>query len=192
MNPTRAVLALTLSALLMSCPSSSDKSALSGLKTYDVGPGGVHRSGLLTYEPAQYGVPPSGGPHNNLWMQCGIYDKPIAAEHAVHNLEHGAVWIVYRPDLPSSELEKLKSFVGGVEYSLLSPYPKTFNSQTVAPLPSPIVVSAWGVQKGYDWADDEIKTFLARYANGADNKAPERGSQCGGPYAVTVPDERAE
>jgi len=125
-------------------------------------------------------------------MLCGVYDKPVANEHAVHNLEHGTVWITYRQDLAPAEIDKLKSFVKGEEYTLLAPYPKTINAEAVPSLPSNIIVSAWSVQKGYDKADDEIKTFISRYANGPDSKAPERGSQCGGPYAVTIPDERAQ
>src|SRR5690606_11087054 len=34
-----------------------------------------------------------GNQHNNYWQQCDIYDKPIHSEHAVHSLEHCAVWI---------------------------------------------------------------------------------------------------
>lgn len=44
--------------------------------------------------PVRYSVtPPVGGDHNATWMNCGVYDKPVPAERAVHNLEHGAVWI---------------------------------------------------------------------------------------------------
>ena len=101
--------------------------------------------------PVVYSVlPPVGGDHNGIWMNAGVYTKPIPSERAVHNLEHGAVWITYRPSLPASRVKALQDFVGKQSlidegaygknrYVDLSPW--TNNS-----LPSPIVISAWGYQ----------------------------------------------
>src|SRR5262245_10038941 len=57
---------------------------------------GLHSSGPLSYIES----PPIGGAHNVVWQNCGIYEMPIHNEHAVHSMEHGAVWITYRPGLP--------------------------------------------------------------------------------------------
>jgi hypothetical protein len=35
----------------------------------------------------------------------------VPSERAVHNLEHGAVWITYQPSLPQSEVDQLRAFV---------------------------------------------------------------------------------
>ena len=56
-------------------------------------------------------TPPVGGDHNAAWMNCGIYDQPVPNERAVHNLEHGAVWITYQPSLPQPEASALRAFV---------------------------------------------------------------------------------
>jgi len=55
--------------------------------------GQQHAWGPLTY--AQN--PPVGGKHNPNWQNCmgDVYDDPIAKEHAVHAMEHGAVWVTY-------------------------------------------------------------------------------------------------
>src|SRR5438093_3047791 len=54
--------------------------------------------------PVAYSVtPPIGGDHSARWMNCGVYSQPVPSERAVHNLEHGAVWITYRPDLPAAD-----------------------------------------------------------------------------------------
>lgn len=114
--------------------------------------------------------PPAGGPHHPIWQNCGIYDKPVKNEHAVHSLEHGAVWITYRPDLPSGDVEKLRSLVRGTEYVLLSPYPD---------LPSAIALSAWGHQQKLDGVDNvKIKSFLRTYVKG--RQTPEPGAPCSG------------
>jgi hypothetical protein len=63
-------------------------------------------TGQVTYSV----TPPVGGTHNATWMNCGIYDKPVANERAVHNLEHGAVWITYQPSLPPSEVSLSTAF----------------------------------------------------------------------------------
>jgi hypothetical protein len=110
----------------------------------------AHQSG-----PVQYAIePPAGGPHNELWQNCEgtIYDAPIATEHALHSLEHGAVWITYHPDLDASEVSRLASRVRGTDYTMLSPYP----GQT-----APISVQAWGFQLQVDSArDSRIDEFI--------------------------------
>jgi Protein of unknown function (DUF3105) len=47
-------------------------------------------------------------------------------------MEHGAVWITYRPDLPMEQAEKIKS-LAQKSYVLATPYPG---------LPAPVVASA--------------------------------------------------
>ncbi|GAB2908311.1 DUF3105 domain-containing protein [Nonomuraea fastidiosa] len=129
-------------------------------------------------------TPPMGGEHNNYWQQCDIYDKPIHNEHAVHSLEHGAVWITYQPELPKDKVEKLReaaTSVGQQDYLLMSPYPG---------LPSPIVVSSWGHQlKLTDPEDPKLGAFIKRYQNGPDT--PEPGATCGGPDAITTTADQA-
>ena len=56
-------------------------------------------------------TPPAGGAHNPVWLNCGIYSQPVPNENAVHDLEHGAIWITYRPDLSSAGISQLQQFV---------------------------------------------------------------------------------
>ena len=78
---------------------------------------GLHMAGPIDYTES----PPVGGAHNVVWQNCRIYDVPIHNEHAVHSLEHGAVWITYRSDLPPDQVQILKSAASD-DFMLLSPY----------------------------------------------------------------------
>jgi hypothetical protein len=147
-------------------------------------PGGSTIPGVVTYTglsrehttaPVKYAQnPPVGGPHNPVWQNCGIYTTPLINEHAVHSLEHGAVWITYQPSLSASEIAALQNIVQGHSYLLLSPYPG---------LPAPIVLSAWGLQLEVNSVSDpRIKEFIADYEQGP--QTPEPGAACTGGYGT--------
>ncbi|MBN9392482.1 MAG: DUF3105 domain-containing protein [Chloroflexi bacterium] len=125
-----------------------------------------HVSGTVTYPQ----VPPVGGPHNQIWLNCGIYDKPVPNENAVHSLEHGAVWITYQPNLPADQIAQLQTLVRGQTYVILSPY---------TGLPSPVVASAWSTQlKLQSASDPRLASFLSTYRQGP--QTPEPGAACSG------------
>jgi hypothetical protein len=134
-------------------------------------------------EPVTYSVtPPVGGNHNAEWMNCGVYDKAVPNERAVHNLEHGAVWITYQPSLPKSEVSQLQSFFGrqsvispagaaGSRYLDLTPYPG---------LPSPVVVSSWGFQlRLTSPTDPRLQEFVSKF-RASQQSTPEYGGACTG------------
>jgi hypothetical protein len=137
-----------------------------------------HVTGPVTYSV----TPPVGGNHNATWMNCGVYDKPVPNERAVHNLEHGAVWITYQPSLPQSELDQLKAFVAkqtmvpsaegaSSRYMDLTPYPG---------LPSPIVITSWGFQlKVSSPADPRLQQFVNKF-RASSAYTPEYGGACTG------------
>lgn len=131
-----------------------------------------HKGGDLSYP-----VTPSvGGDHNSEWQSCtgNVYDAPIAAEHATHSLEHGAVWITYKPGLDAAQVQRLARRVTGQDYTLMSPHDG---------LPSNVTVQAWGYQLAVDTADDDrIDTFItaARIKAG-----PEQGATCSGGNSTT-------
>jgi Protein of unknown function (DUF3105) len=125
-----------------------------------------HVTGPVTYQQ----TPPAGGPHASVWQNCGIYTSPVPSENAVHSLEHGAIWITYRPDLPANQVSDLRADVTGQPYGLLSPYPG---------LPAPVVATVWGIQlKLQNATDPQLKAFIDKYADGS--KAPEPRGECTG------------
>jgi hypothetical protein len=138
-------------------------------------PAARHFAGEIKYTE----TPPMGGPHNVVWQNCGIYTAPIHNEHGVHALEHGAVWITYRPDLASDQLQLLKTLAAD-DYMLLSPYPG---------LSHPVVASAWNHQLTFERADDAaLRAFIGEYKNNPDT-TPEFGASClGGTSALATAD----
>jgi hypothetical protein len=126
-------------------------------------------------------IPPVGGPHNPVWMNCGIYTDPVPSEHAVHDLEHGAVWITYRPSIGAAAIKTLTDFV------LAQPRPQGADNRylDLTPwasdaLPSPVVASAWGRQLQLtDPSDPRLLQFVNAF-RGKAGITPEHGSACDG------------
>ena len=135
-----------------------------------------YAGGQHSAEPVQYSeVPPVGGAHDATWQNCGFYDQPVRSENAVHSLEHGAVWITYRPDLPQDQIDQLRE-KAEQSYVLVSPYEG---------LPAPVVASSWNHQVQLDGAGDErLDQFIRRFRQGPDT--PERGAACTGGIGTPV------
>jgi len=113
-------------------------------------------------------VPPVGGMHDPVWLDCGAYDSPVRDENAVHDLEHGSIWISYEPGLDSEDVSTLTEALP--QNGILAPYDG---------LPAPVVVTAWGRQLRLTGADDpRLPLFVERYADG--HTAPEPFTSCAG------------
>lgn len=150
-------------ALIVVTRSSSETPQIAGLRTYEV-PSRNHVTTAVAY-PQQ---PPVGGDHFPVWQNCGYYASPIPTEQGVHSLEHGAVWITYRPDLPAGQIARLRELARQETYVLVSPYPD---------LPSPVVASAWGRQVRLSRATDaRLGRFIDAFRQGP--QTPELGAVC--------------
>lgn len=113
--------------------------------------------------------PPVGGDHWGAWLDCGVYDAPVPDENAVHDLEHGTVWITYRPDLvDDAGVAALADQLPA--NGIMSPY----DDQD-----APVVITVWGHQLDLIGPDDpRIGLFVQRY--GAGDTAPEPWASCAG------------
>ncbi|MBZ6081410.1 DUF3105 domain-containing protein [Streptomyces olivaceus] len=137
-----------------------------GVRTWDGDLGRNHVTKKVSY-PVE---PPVGGDHNQVWMNCNgdVYTKPLENEHAVHSLEHGAVWVTYTDKAPKADVEKLAAKVKQTPYSLMSPD----DGQK-----DPIVLTAWGHQRTVTGADDpDVNAFFEKFVQG--EQTPEPGAAC--------------
>ncbi|MBR7742336.1 DUF3105 domain-containing protein [Phycicoccus sp. BSK3Z-2] len=146
---------------LTGCGSGDDTPDIDGLVTWDLEPSHVTT-------PVDYPMTPgAGGPHHPTWLDCGVYDEPVPDENAVHSLEHGAVWVAYRPDTAADQVDALVASLPDT-YVVVSPYPG---------LEAPVVATAWGAQVALDGVDDpRLKEFVVAYRQGPDTLEP--GAPC--------------
>ena len=162
-----AALAMVVTLVVTSATPKPDPAdvEIAGLETFE-GVTNTHVATPVTYEQ----TPPVGGDHAAAWLNCGIYDQPVPNENAVHDLEHGAVWVTYDAEKVSGDdLEALRDSVPDT-YITMSPFPD---------LPAPVVASAWGAQVQLDGVDDpRLQQFIDKFWKSED--APEPGAACTG------------
>lgn len=115
-------------------------------------------------------VPPPGGPHHPVWARCGFYDEAVADEHVVHDLEHGAVWLAYSPELSAADVEVVHDLARANDKVIATPYDEL-------PPGAAVVASAWARQLAVDAVDDpRLEHFVIQYQDGS--QAPEAGATC--------------
>ena len=157
------------------------KKKIVGLVTFDASKlGRKHTTAPVKY--AQ--TPPVGGDHDPVWLNCGIYDKPVKVGSAVHDMEHGAVWITYDPKLPTAEVDKLRvaartnGTYQGAPWTDITPF-TGLNS-------GDIYASAWGYQlKLTNASDPRLIKFLTRFVHGP--QTPEPTAACTGGTGTPIP-----
>ncbi len=68
----------------------------------------------------------------------GAYDEPVQTARLVHNLEHGAIYILYGSRVPAATVAELRRFTDAHQNgTILAPYPK---------LEDRIALGAWVAQ----------------------------------------------
>jgi len=160
-----ACLAIVLVAMSCSGDPAGEALSLDGVEYLDV------TSREHTDQNVDYPTrPPAGGDHLGTWHNCGGYTVPLLDEAAVHSLEHGAVWVTYRPDLGAEAILGLTGELVDREKLLVSPHPDQI---------PPVVATAWARQLALDEPDDpRLKAFIGRFTDG--DAAPEAGVTCQG------------
>lgn len=112
--------------------------------------------------------PPTSGEHAEA-LPWRVYDEEIKDVNAIHNLEHGGIYVSYNPSLDSEEVSKLKALFfepfsrDGFEPNKVIMAPRAANE-------SPIVVSSWQRSLKLDSFDEEV---LADYYLRNVGKSPE-------------------
>jgi hypothetical protein len=125
---------------------------------------GQHQPPPISYETS----PPVAGPHSST-VPCGVYAEQIPDENQVHNLEHGAIGVQYKPGLPVDQIRRIEELVGSYDSHVFAgPYEE---------MESNITLTAWGHMLRLDSFEEEtIRDFIDEFAQGGD--APEAFQEC--------------
>ena len=110
--------------------------------------------------------PPTSGPHFPSPASWGTYDYEANDKFFIHNLEHGGIWISYRPSVPASVVSDLKGIINEFSGSKIVMTPRSANDTDVA-------IAAWtrllkfNLENGTLSAKqkDEIRSFYRALKN---------------------------
>jgi hypothetical protein len=84
--------------------------------------------------------PPASGPHYPVWARYREHAAALPRGYWVHNLEHGAIVLLYRPDAPAAAVQELRQALAalpndpacGHKRTLLTPDPLLPRAQVAA------------------------------------------------------------
>lgn len=116
-------------------------------------------------------LPPPGGPHHDVWVNCGFHDEAFDDENLVHDLEHGAIWLAYSPTLADADVDVIRQLAADHKV-VAAPYEHLEAGEAV-------VATAWARQLRLESVDDpRLVDFVVQYEDGS--QAPEAGVTCTG------------
>jgi hypothetical protein len=98
--------------------------------------------------------PPTSGPHYGQTLQYGSYTEPIDIARALHNLEHGAVFILFGNKVSDATVARLQEFYADhANGTILAPYARLKNQ---------IALGAWVVPGLPEASNDRGSGVLAK------------------------------
>ncbi len=132
---------------------------------------GREHIGLNDSLPKEYNSnPPSSGAHYGSPANWAVYDYEVNDKIFIHNLEHGGIWISYKPSVSGDVVKELKSIVDGFGGLKLVMAPRPANDADVA-------VAAWTHVYKFnvsgDHLSDQQKTDIKNFYKSFLDHAPE-------------------
>ena len=107
--------------------------------------------------------PPTSGDHWPAAAAWGVYDTPQPDERLVHNLEHGGIWISYKPDkVDQATIDQLKDFAKRYQLIIVEPRPAD---------EAAISLAAWTHLENLDHYDEHA---ILEFINAYYNQGPEK------------------
>ena len=128
------------------------------------GPPYIYRTDITVDDVASR-VPPTSGSHTVQRSSYGFLGGPLVAESVVHNMEHGAAVIWYRPGDPD--------LAGAVNQLVRQLGPQCLIAGSFSQMSFAVVATVWGRVLPLEQFDStELLTFLQKYRG---RRGPEAG-----------------
>lgn len=104
--------------------------------------------------------PPTSGPHFATPADWGVYDKEIPDQALIHNLEHGGVWLAYKPGIDGETVKKLEAIAKDFGRKVVMA-PRSANDSDVA-------LAAWNHLDKFsaaEFSEERVRAFIKAYRN---------------------------
>ncbi|MBI4363625.1 MAG: DUF3105 domain-containing protein [Candidatus Doudnabacteria bacterium] len=124
--------------------------------------GAEHMPGCTPGSPAYNSNPPTSGCHDPQPAAWGSYSQTLSDQALIHNLEHGGIWVSYKPDIDSETVAKLNDFAK--RYRKVVVEPRSANDAN-------ITLAAWGRLSKLDSYDEGA---ILRFIQAFYDKGPEK------------------
>lgn len=108
--------------------------------------------------------PPTSGPHFAAPEEWGVYDKEIDDQILIHNLEHGGIWISYKPGIDAALKGELEAIAKDYGRKVIIT-PRQANDSDIA-------LAAWNHLDKFsagEFSGKRVRDFVKAYRN----KGPE-------------------
>lgn len=128
---------------------------------------GREHTPLKSAPPVAYNSnPPSSGAHFGSPANWGVYTYEVDDQIFIHNLEHGGIWIAYRPQIGAAVIGQLQAIADEFKGSKIVMAPRSANDSDIA-------VAAWTRVLKFDLAGgtltsaqlDQIRGFYRAFKN---------------------------
>lgn len=108
--------------------------------------------------------PPTSGPHFAEPSDWGVFEEEIPDQVLIHNLEHGGVWIAYRPDTNPDVVGRLEAIAKAYGRKVIMA-PRSANDADIS-------LAAWqrlDVFPAAEFSEARVRRFIEAFRN----KGPE-------------------
>jgi len=119
--------------------------------------------------------PPTSGQHWSFPLRSKIYDTEKPDEAIVHSMEHGRIWVSYKPSIPQETKEALEALIKTQGQIILTP--RSANDTDIA-------LAAWNRLDTFDlnpdgtFDENRIRDFTRRYrGKGPESVSSEQGTR---------------
>lgn len=168
-----AILAIIIGGIYWFANRSKEKADSRKIYAVQIADQGRNHIDIGVSHPDYNSNPPTSGWHYERWKEKGVYNEQQPDEAMIHNLEHGYIWISYRPDAAPEIIKQLENFYGFSKKIVIEP--RKENDKMIA-------LAAWNWLDKFDSESKDnlsgteikrIQDFIDTYINkGPEPNAP--------------------